>query len=207
MADIAAQSAETSAALAEPEVESNPEPPGLLGMSGDTTRNVVLVAGVMVMLFSVGVYLFGDHMADEPDPMQIVVQAEEEAPPELPRALVYAGLAITLLSGLVAEFCALFFTLRWLKALPNDGLGANLIAVGLVTLLFQTAFAVPGFFIPPLGYLLGAIKFFALPLFVYWFYGLRFWDVVTYLFVRFLVSVAVHIATLLLLGALANVFV
>ena len=145
---------------------------------------------------------------EEPDPGQIIAQAEEEAPPELPESLVYAGLAITLLSGYVAEFCALFLTLHKVKALPNEGLGTNIIAVGVVTLLFHTAFAVPGLFIVPLGYLLGTVKFFVMPVFVCWFYGLNFWwDGVLYLFVRFLASFAVWVATTLLLGVLASLFV
>ena len=165
-------------------------------------RKVVLVLAVVVVVLAVSVALFGDSGPPRDAEPQARVASEEGPSPEelIPVWLYYVVRGLMVVMSFVGEFCALFFVLHWVNKLPNDTLGANLIAVGVVALGLTVFWEFPFSMFPGIGTFISVIGPFVILYFIYSLYTLTFGQLFMYIIGHGLVTIAVWGASVLIFG-------
>ncbi|MBN2308256.1 MAG: hypothetical protein JXR94_04755 [Candidatus Hydrogenedentes bacterium] len=204
-AQIAAVAAEVASRDLTPAPEAEPEEESFAERNHERIRTAVIVAGVLVVAFTVVVVLFDPlssarHGAGGDTDAAAVQEAAEDLPPYM--GLV--ALAIQILVGYVAEFCALYFVLQWANALPNDSLELNIVAVGVGAFCAHVAWLAPVHMLPLLGMIFGPIRAVAVLYVIHEVYGLSFWECITYLIGHVLLGFAARAASVLIFGVLVN---
>ena len=100
----------------------------------------------------------------------------------------------------IGEFCALFFVLHWVNKLPNETLGANLIAVGVVALGLTVFWEFPFNIFPGIGTFISVVGPFFILYFIYRLYVLSIGQLFLYIIGHGLVTIAVWGTSILIFG-------
>ncbi len=170
----------------------------------DEISRVVLVLGILVIVLAVSVALF-----DQSGPPQETEQAVRAALEEgqsieelVPLWIKRVVLVLIFVIQFAGEFCALFFVLHWMNKLPSDTLGANLIAVGVVSLGITVFWSLPFHMVPvPILVILAMLgRLFLILYFVYSLYQLTLGELFMYIIGHGLVSIATRAAAVIIFG-------